>query len=64
MSKEIGGNILGRWLANFWAEIIHLHSPGLPVALARIPHDRLMAGTDWVGPPGPPVLTYGIFYRV
>jgi len=34
------------------------------VALARIPHDRLMAGTDWVGRPGPPFLPYGIVYGV
>lgn len=55
---------LGKWPGNFWAEIIHFHSPGVPVALARIPHDRLMAGTDWVGRPGPPFLPYGIVYGV
>jgi predicted TIM-barrel fold metal-dependent hydrolase len=59
IDRELGG-----WPRNFWAEIIHFHSPGLPVALARIPHDRLMAGTDWVGRPGPPFLPYGIVYGV
>jgi hypothetical protein len=48
----------------YWAEIIHFHSPGVPVALARIPHDRLMAGTDWVGRPGPAFVPYGIVYGV
>jgi len=55
---------LGGWPANFWAEIIHFHSPGVPVALARIPNDRLMAGRDWVSRPGPPFLPYGIVYGV
>jgi hypothetical protein len=59
IDRELGG-----WPENFWAEIIHFHSPGVPVALARIPHDRLMAGTDWVGRPGPPFLPYGIVYGV
>jgi predicted TIM-barrel fold metal-dependent hydrolase len=59
IERELGG-----WPDNFWAEIIHFHSPGVPVALARIPHDRLMAGTDWVGRPGPPFLPYGIVYGV
>lgn len=59
IERELGG-----WPANFWAEIIHFHSPGLPVALARIPHSRLIVGTDWVGRPGPPFLPYGIVYGV
>jgi predicted TIM-barrel fold metal-dependent hydrolase len=59
IERELGG-----WPRNFWAEIIHFHSPGVPVALARIPHDRMMAGTDWVGRPGPPFLPYGIVYGV
>ena len=59
IDRELGG-----WPGNFWAEIIHFHSPGVPVALARIPHDRLTAGTDWVGRPGPPFLPYGIVYGV
>ena len=32
IDRELGG-----WPRNFWGEIIHFHSPGLPVALARIP---------------------------
>jgi predicted TIM-barrel fold metal-dependent hydrolase len=55
---------LGGWPANFWAEIMHFHSPGVPVALARIPNDRLMAGTDWCSRPGPPFLPYGIVFGV
>jgi hypothetical protein len=55
---------LGGWPANFWAEIMHFHSPGVPVALARIPNDRLIAGTDWVSRPGPPFLPYGIVFGV
>jgi len=59
IDRELGG-----WPSNFWAEIIHFHSPGLPVALARLPHDRLIVGTDWVGRPGPPFLPYGIVYGI
>jgi hypothetical protein len=57
IDRELGG-----WPRNFWGEIIHFHSPGVPVALDRIPHDRLIVGTDWVGRPGPPFLPYGIVY--
>ncbi len=59
IDRELGG-----WPANFWAEIIHFHSPGVPVALTRIPHDRLIVGTDWVSRPGPPFLPYGIVYGI
>jgi predicted TIM-barrel fold metal-dependent hydrolase len=59
IDRELGG-----WPANFWAEIIHFHSPGVPVALERIPRGKLMPGTDWVSRPGPPFLPYGIVYQV
>ncbi len=54
----------GGWPENFWAEIIDFHSPGVAEALARIPHDRLLAGTDWCTRIGPPYLPYGVDHRV
>ena len=61
---EIIERRLGKWPGNFWAEIMHFNSPGVPVALERIPRDRLMAGTDWGTRPGPPFLPYGIIFGV
>jgi predicted TIM-barrel fold metal-dependent hydrolase len=55
---------LGVWPDNFWAEIIDFHSPGVAEALARIPHDRLLAGTDWCTRIGPPYLPYGVDHLV
>jgi predicted TIM-barrel fold metal-dependent hydrolase len=53
---------LGGWPANFWAEIKDINSPGVVTALQRIPHDKMMMGTDWVTRPGPPFLPYGMIY--
>ena len=47
---------------NMWAEIRDFSSPGVRSALARIPHDRLMAGTDWVTRVGPPFPPYGVLF--
>lgn len=55
---------LGAWPDNFWAEIIDFHSPGVAVALERIPHDRLLVGTDWTTRIGPPFLPYGVDHLV
>ena len=55
---------LGEWPQRFWAEIIDFHSPGVREALERIPHDRLMAGTDWCTRVGPPFLPYGVDHLV
>jgi predicted TIM-barrel fold metal-dependent hydrolase len=55
---------LGGWPRNFWAEIKDFNSPGVRVGLERIPHDRILAGTDWVTRPGPPFLPYGIIFPV
>ena len=54
----------GGWPENFWAEIIDFHSPGVAEALERIPHDRLLAGTDWCTRIGPPYLPYGVDHLV
>ncbi|NOY81661.1 MAG: amidohydrolase [Kiritimatiellaeota bacterium] len=54
----------GRWPDNFWAEIIDFHSPGVAEALMRIPHDRLLVGTDWCTRIGPPYLPYGVDHLV
>jgi predicted TIM-barrel fold metal-dependent hydrolase len=52
----------GGWPENFWAEIMHFNSPGLPVALQRIPNDRLMPGTDYTTRNAPPYVPYGIIF--
>ncbi len=53
---------LGKWPRNFWAEIRDFNSPGVATALERIPHDRLVAGTDWCSGAGPPYLPYGVVF--
>jgi predicted TIM-barrel fold metal-dependent hydrolase len=47
---------------NMWAEIRDFSSPGVRSALERIPHDRLLAGTDWVTRVGPPFPPYGVLF--
>jgi predicted TIM-barrel fold metal-dependent hydrolase len=47
---------------NMWAEIRDFSSPGVKSALERIPHDRLIAGTDWVTRVGPPFPPYGVLF--
>jgi len=54
----------GCFPGNFWAEIRDFNSPGVAVALERIPRDRLLAGTDWVSRGGPPFSPYGIIFGV
>lgn len=49
----------GTWPRNFWAEIRDFSSPGLADALARIPHDRLVSGSDWCSRGEPPFAPYG-----
>jgi hypothetical protein len=52
----------GRWPRNLWAEICSFRSPGLKPALARIPLDRLVAGTDWSARGVPPLRPYGMTF--
>ncbi|MGQ9729946.1 MAG: amidohydrolase family protein [Candidatus Zipacnadales bacterium] len=54
----------GAWPRNFWLEIRDFNSPGVRSALARVPHDRLLAGTDWVTRVGPPFLPYGTIFGI
>ncbi len=49
----------GTWPRNFWAEIRDFSSPGLADALARIPRDRLVSGSDWCSRGEPPFPPYG-----
>lgn len=49
----------GGWAENFWVEIAQFHTPALRSALRRVPHNRLVAGTDWTSRVGPPFLPYG-----
>ena len=52
----------GRFPDTMWAEIRDFSSPGVASALERIPHDRLIAGTDWVTRIGPPFPPYGVLF--
>ena len=54
----------GCWPDRFWAEIRDFNSPGLAEAVARIPHDRLLCGTDWTTRGGPPYAPYGVVFDV
>jgi len=54
----------GAWPTGFWAEIRDFNSPGVRSVLARVPADRLLAGTDWVTRRGPPFLPYGVVFDV
>ena len=58
------GERFGEWPGNFWMEIRDFDSPGVPSALARVPPDRLIAGTDWTTRVGPPFLPYGVIFGV
>jgi predicted TIM-barrel fold metal-dependent hydrolase len=57
-------NHFEKWPDNFWAEIADFHSPGVRMALERIPHNRLIAGMDWMTRIGPPFLPYGVDHLV
>ncbi|MEN6642147.1 MAG: amidohydrolase family protein [Armatimonadia bacterium] len=52
------------WPDNFYAEIRDFNSPGVRSLLARVPHNRIIAGTDWVTRVGPPFLPYGCIFGV
>jgi predicted TIM-barrel fold metal-dependent hydrolase len=54
----------GAWPEGFWAEIRDFNSPGVRSVLARVPANRLLAGTDWVTRVGPPFLPYGVVFGV
>ena len=50
------------WPDNFWVEIRDFNSPGLRSVLDRVPHTRLLAGTDWTNRVGPPFPPYGTLF--
>ncbi|MGE5531651.1 MAG: amidohydrolase family protein [Bacteroidota bacterium] len=52
----------GRWPDNFWCEIRDFNSPGVKSVLERVPHNRLIAGTDWTTRVGPPFAPYGTIF--
>lgn len=54
----------GAWPDNFWCEIRDFNSPGVRSALERVPHDRIIAGTDWTTRVGPPFQRYGTIFGV
>jgi len=59
---EMIGKWSPKWPDNFWAEIAQFNSPGVRSALARIPADRLLSGTDWTTRVGPPFLPFGTHF--
>ncbi|MEW6360165.1 MAG: amidohydrolase family protein [Planctomycetota bacterium] len=54
----------GEWPDNFWMEVRDFSSPGLRSALDRVPHTRLLAGTDWTNRVGPPFPAYGTLFAM
>jgi predicted TIM-barrel fold metal-dependent hydrolase len=52
----------GHWPDNFWCEVRDFNSPGVKSALERVPHTRIIAGTDWTTRVGPPFLPYGMIF--
>ena len=46
----------------FWAEIREVSSPGVKSVIERVPHDLLLAGTDWTTRSGPPFPPYGTVF--
>jgi len=54
----------GAWPRNFWIEIAQFQTPALASALARIPDDRLITGTDWTTRVGPPFMPYGALFGI
>ncbi len=49
---------------NFWVEIRDFHCRALPHAVAQVPANRLLSGTDWTTRIGPPFQTYGTMFNV
>ncbi|MCE5215434.1 amidohydrolase [bacterium] len=49
---------------NFWIEIRDFHCKALPRAVAEVPHNRLLSGTDWTTRLGPPFQSYGTMFGV
>jgi len=47
------------WPENFWVEIRDFNSPGLKSVLNRVPHGRILSGTDYCTQRGPPFNDYG-----
>lgn len=47
---------------NFWVEIRDFHCPALARAVAEVPAERLLAGTDWTTRVGPPFQAYGTVF--
>jgi len=54
----------GKFPDNFWIEIRDFNSPGVRSVLTRVPHNRIIAGTDWTTRIGPPFLAYGTIFDV
>jgi len=49
---------------NFWIEIRDFQCRALKRAIAEVPVDRLLAGTDWTTRVGPPFQSYGTMFGV
>jgi len=53
-----------RFPDNFWVEIRDFQCPALKRAVAQVPTERLLAGTDWTTRIGPPFQSYGTMFGV
>lgn len=56
--------VFGEWPRTFWIEIRDFQAPGVPRAVAEVPTDRILSGTDWTTRVGPPFQSYGTMFGV
>ncbi len=56
--------VFGEWPRNLWIEIRDFQAPGVPRAMAEVPTDRILSGTDWTTRIGPPFQSYGTMFQV
>ena len=48
---------------NFWIEIRDFYCNALPRVIREVPHDKILAGTDWTTRIGPPFAPYGTCFE-
>ena len=61
---DVLAGVFDEYPGNFWVEIRDFHCKALPRAVAEVPGNRLLSGTDWATRIGPPFQTYGTMFNV
>jgi predicted TIM-barrel fold metal-dependent hydrolase len=61
---DVIAGVFDEYPDNFWIEIRDFHCKALPRAVAEVPSNRLLSGTDWTTRIGPPFQTYGTMFNV